>query len=339
MTMHEINGTHTWMVTGAAGFIGGNIAEYLLKQNQRVIGLDNLSSGGMERINAVENALSPEARGRFCFIKGDIRDAGLLDRSFSGVDYVLHEAALVSVPESLKEPSACNEINVTGFLNVLDAARKNNVKRMVYASSFAVYDNAAAPPLSESAPVRPISPYGASKRINEIYADLYLSAYGFCAVGLRYANIYGPGQNPNGEYAAVIAKWISAALKGDAVYIFGDGENTRDFCYVEDVVKASVSAALSEKAGSGGVFNIGCGKKATLNETCRRIYEIVESQRPGIKIPAPVYKDFRDGDIRHSYADIGRARETLGFSPSCGFEKGLEKTVAWFKKRLGEGAA
>jgi UDP-N-acetylglucosamine 4-epimerase len=325
-----------WLVTGVAGFIGSNLLESLLRAGQTVVGLDSFFSGKRDNLDQVRALVGAEAWQRFTFHEGDIRDASLVGQACKGVNYVLHQAALGSVPRSMEEPELCHEINVTGFLNVISAARASGVTRMVYASSSAVYGDDAATSKHEATIGQPLSPYAASKWMNEIYAGVFARAYGFEAVGLRYFNIYGPRQDPDGAYAAVIPKWIQALLQRAPVHINGDGDTSRDFCYVNDVVQANLRAALTpgDELG-GGVFNVASGHRTSLNQLFGALKTELVQRDPSLSDIKPIYADFRAGDIRHSLADIVKVREALGFEPAFALEDGLNAAFDWYRTHLG----
>lgn len=322
---------HRWLITGAAGFIGSNLLEALLILNQKVVGLDNFLTGYQRNLDEVEALLLPEQWENFRFLQGDIRDLSVCHQACEGVDYVLHEAALGSVPRSLENPIATNEHNLTGFLNILVSARDAGVKRFVYATSSSVYGDHPDLPKIEDKIGRPLSPYAVTKQVNETYAEVFSRAYGFSTIGLRYFNVFGPRQDPNGPYAAVIPKWFSALIKGELVYINGDGETSRDFCFVENVVQANVLAACTtDEASLNKVFNIAYGERTTLNELFELIRSNVSTLCPSLIQVKPVYKDFRPGDIRHSLADIRRANKVLGYEPRYSLRAGLEKAGQWY---------
>jgi UDP-N-acetylglucosamine 4-epimerase len=325
-----------WVVTGAAGFIGSHIAERLLDLGQSVVGLDNFSTGHRENIEdllrAVESRHGQGARDRFELQVGDIRDAETCQRATEAADHVIHQAALGSVPRSIKEPITTHDVNVTGFLNMLEATRHAGCKNFVYASSSSIYGDSPALPKTEDEIGRPLSPYAASKQTNEVYATAWGQSYGLACRGLRYFNVVGPRQDPQGAYAAVIPRWISEFLTGGQPTIFGDGETSRDFCPIENVVQANLLAALAPKSEST-VFNVALGGRTTLNE----LFIIL---RDGMKMLGidrgrldARYEDFRPGDVRHSLADISRACAELGYQPSTKLREGLERTMAWFVAR------
>jgi UDP-N-acetylglucosamine 4-epimerase len=325
----------TWLVTGVAGFIGSNLLETLLRLEQRVVGLDNFATGKRPNLDQVRALVSPEQWSQFTFIEGDIVDVQVCRRACTGVDVVLHQAALGSVPRSLENPLATHAANVTGFLNMLVAARDAAVARFVYASSSAVYGDAPELPKTEARIGRPLSPYAASKWINEIYADTFARVYGLQTVGLRYFNVFGPRQDPEGPYAAVIPQWIAALLRRQPVFINGDGETSRDFCHVENVVQANLLAATTPNtAALNQVFNIALGRRTTLNELFALIQNGLRRRDPALPETQPVYRDFRPGDVRHSLADITKARRLLGYEPTCNVEEGLERALDWYRQNL-----
>jgi UDP-N-acetylglucosamine/UDP-N-acetyl-alpha-D-glucosaminouronate 4-epimerase len=320
-----------WLVTGAAGFIGSHLVERLLALDQTVTGLDDYSTGSRENVAAVRALVSPEQAKRFSMIEGDIRDLSACRRACSGADVVLHQAALGSVPRSIKDPMATHEVNATGFLRVLEAAREAGIRRVVYASSSSVYGDHPGLPKVEDAVGHVLSPYAASKYANELYADAFGRCYGLELVGLRYFNAFGPRQDPGGPYAAVIPLWFAGLLHGEEVFVNGDGETSRDFCYVENVVQANLLAATSTRAEAlGQVFNVACGGRTTLNELFRLIRERVARVAPAAARREPVRRDFRPGDVRHSLADVGKARALLGYEPTHTVAQGLDVAASWY---------
>lgn len=320
----------TWLVTGAAGFIGSNLAEALLKLGQRVVGLDNFATGYPHNIEAVREAVGDEAAARFQFIEGDIRDLPACRTACDGVDIVLHQAALGSVPRSIEDPLSTHGANVDGFVNMLVAARDAGVQRFVYASSSSVYGDHPGLPKVEGEIGTPLSPYAVSKRVDELYARTFQDHYGLETVGLRYFNVFGKRQDPNGAYAAVIPKWIGQLLDGDRPAIFGDGETSRDFCYIANVVQANLRAALAPTDATNAVYNIAYGDRTTLNQLYAAIVGTLETQRPGSSLPEPEYRDFRAGDVRHSLADTSAARTQLGYAPTYSARQGLDEAIAWY---------
>jgi UDP-N-acetylglucosamine 4-epimerase len=325
----------SWLVTGVAGFIGSNLLETLLGLDQRVVGLDNFSTGYKRNLEEVQKAVSPGQWGRFQMLEGDLEDSTMCARACGGMDFVLHQAALGSVPRSMADPSATHRSNVTGFLNILTAARDARVKRFVYASSSSVYGDEEQLPKVEQRIGRPLSPYAATKLMDEIYADVFARAYGIGSIGLRYFNVFGRRQDPDGAYAAVIPRWIAALLKGEPVYINGDGETSRDFCFVQNVVQANLlAAATTNPEAVNQAYNVAVGGRTTLNQLFQLLHESLcrrGAARPGQK---PVYQDFRPGDVRHSLADIGKARRLLGYAPEYQVEQGIELAMDWYQRNV-----
>jgi UDP-N-acetylglucosamine 4-epimerase len=325
-----------WLVTGVAGFIGSNLLEVLLKLDQRVAGLDNLSTGKAANLTEVKARVGAEQWGRFQFIEGDIADLAVCRRACAGMDFVLHQAALGSVPLSMADPLACHRSNVTGFLNMLVAARDGRARRFVYASSSAVYGDAACLPAVEDKVGKPLSPYGASKAIDEVYAAAFARAYNFGSIGLRYFNVFGPRQDPEGAYAAVIPKWIAALLKRQPVHINGDGETSRDFCFIENVVQGNLLAATATKPEAvNQAYNIGLGKQTTLNELFELLKQGVRRRDASLPDSQPIYQDFRPGDVRHSLANIAKAQRWLGYAPTHEIGEGLELAMDWYRRNAG----
>ncbi|MBL9113852.1 MAG: SDR family oxidoreductase [Verrucomicrobiaceae bacterium] len=318
----------TWLVTGGAGFIGSHVVEELLALGQSVRIIDNFFTGYSKNVDAVKRIVGDEAVKQLSFIEADVRDAAACNRAMEGVNRVVHLAAMASVPLSMEKPAECNEINVTGTLHLMNAARAAGVKRFVYASSSAVYGDDTLPTKVESSLGRPLSPYAASKLVNEVYASCCYMAYGLESVGFRFFNVFGPRQDPKGAYAAVIPCWISQMQNGEPVYINGDGGNTRDFCFVKDVVQALLLGATTSNAGAiGKAYNVGLGKATDLNELFSTIRALVE-ETTGKNVPDVIYRDFRAGDIRHSCADTTRITSELGFAPDYSLMEGLRRTVA-----------
>jgi UDP-N-acetylglucosamine 4-epimerase len=331
--------SRTWLVTGVAGFIGSNLLEALLKRGQRVVGLDNFSTGFRHNLEQVCQAVEPAQWARLRFIEGDIRSLETCRAACEGVDVVLHEAALGSVPRSIEDPIASHESNVTGFLNMLVAARDAGVKRFVYAASSAAYGDHPGLPKVEETIGRPLSPYGAGKYMNELYADVFGRCYGLATVGLRYFNVFGPRQDPEGAYAAVIPKWIAAMLRGEEVVVYGDGETARDFCHIDNVVQANLLAAsVDEPEALNRVYNVALGEQTSLNELHASLAKLLAERDPGFAAPAPAYRDFRAGDVRFSRADITKARILLGFRPACRVHEGLRRALDWYVARLAPAA-
>ncbi|WP_294268430.1 SDR family oxidoreductase [uncultured Sphingomonas sp.] len=323
-----------WGVTGAAGFIGSNLVEALLLSGQRVRGLDNFATGHRRNLDAIRESVSEEAWARFEFIEGDIRDSALCQQFADGVDHVLHQAALGSVPRSLADPLATNDVNISGFLNILDASRRSGVRSFTYAASSSTYGDEPNLPKVEDRIGNPLSPYAVTKAVNEQYAAVYARAYGFKATGLRYFNVFGRRQDPDGAYAAVIPKWIAAMLRDDPVFINGDGETSRDFCYIDNVVQANIRAALSTDEARGEVYNVALGDRNSLNELFRLLRaNLVENGRSYAL--DPIYREERAGDVRHSQADISKARRLLGYAPTHTLGNGLREAMGWYIRENG----
>lgn len=321
----------TWLVTGAAGFIGSNLAEALLRLGQTVVGMDNFATGYRRNVEAVREAVGEEAAARFRFVEGDIRDLDACRAACEGADVVLHQAALGSVPRSIEDPLATHAVNVDGFVHMLVAARDAGVPRFVYASSSSVYGDHPGLPKVEAEVGTPLSPYAVSKRTNELYARTFQDHYGLETVGLRYFNVFGRRQDPEGAYAAVIPKWIGQLLGGERPTVHGDGETSRDFCYIANVVQANLRAALAPAGATNAVYNVAFGARTTLNELYAAIVGTIAAQRPGLNLPAePVYGPFRPGDIRHSLADVSAARERLGYDPTHAAREGLDEAIEWY---------
>lgn len=319
----------TWLITGVAGFIGSNLLENLLTLNQKVIGLDNFATGHQKNLEEVESIVSKDQWNRFNFIDGDIRDLEVCRLAVKNVDYVLHQAALGSVPRSIENPIISNSANITGFLNIIDASKEENVKSFTYAASSSTYgDHPALPKLEENIG-SPLSPYAVTKYVNELYAQVYSRVYNFKSIGLRYFNVFGKRQDPNGAYAAVIPKWVSAKVSGNAVFINGDGETSRDFCYVKNVVQANILAAVDHKIEGHEVFNIAVGDRNTLNNL-NSFISIALAKRGFNNNLKPEYRGFRGGDVRHSQASIDKAKNNLGYSPMFSLEQGLDDCVDWY---------
>lgn len=324
-----------WLVTGAAGFIGSHLVERLLNDGESVVGFDNLSTGKTANLEEVKAAVGDQAWKNFTWIQGDIENAECLPAAMQGVQVVLHQAALGSVPRSIENPLATHRANVTGFLNVLEAARQHGVRRVVYASSSAVYGDSPDLPKVESNVGRCLSPYASSKRCNEIYAEAYAAAYGMELIGLRYFNVFGQRQDPNGAYAAVIPRWINALLQGKPVTIYGDGETSRDFCYVANVVQANLLAGLTTNPKAlNQVYNIAVHAHTTLNELYILLREQLKKNIPAVAKIDAVYAEFRCGDIRHSFAEIGKAQGLLGYHPTHTIVQGLNTLLPWYCARF-----
>ncbi|GHA22938.1 NAD-dependent epimerase/dehydratase family protein [Oceanisphaera arctica] len=351
-----------WLITGVAGFIGSNLLEHLLKLNQKVVGLDNFSTGHQHNLDEVKSQVTVEQWTRFNFIEGDIRnledcqramffpvssssnsgneEAGMEDgivnpssltpHSPKAVDYVLHQAALGSVPRSIADPITTNAANVTGFLNMLVTARNTEVKSFTYAASSSTYGDHPALPKVEENIGKPLSPYAVTKYVNELYADVFAKTYGFNTIGLRYFNVFGKRQDPNGAYAAVIPKWTAAMISGDDLFINGDGETSRDFCFIENAVQANILAATTQNSeAKNQVYNVAVGERTTLN----KLFEAIQSALQINEISynkSPTYREFRVGDVRHSQANITKAEDLMGYKPSIVIQEGIEKTMPWY---------
>jgi len=324
--MQSLGPSETWLITGVAGFIGSNLLEHLLRQDQKVIGLDNFATGHQRNLDAVKAAVAPHQWERFLFRQGDICDFDTCKEVFSHqVDYVLHQAALGSVPRSIDDPISTNRNNVTGFLNMLVASRDAKVKTFVYAASSSTYGDHPGLPKVEDQIGKPLSPYAVTKYVNELYADVFASAYGFRSIGLRYFNVFGPRQDPNGPYAAVIPKWIEQINKGDVVQINGDGQTSRDFCYVENAIQANLLAARAPEESKGRVYNVAVGAQTSLNDLFDLLRNLLG--RPSAEVN---HREFRKGDVRHSLASIDRAIQYLGYHPEVDCREGLRRTVSYY---------
>lgn len=340
---HLKSNQYTWLITGVAGFIGSNLLEKLLILNQKVIGLDNFKTGHHHNIDqAIEDAsislkkdnctLNPD---NFKFIEGDIQDLESCHQSCDGVDYVLHQAALGSVPRSIEDPICTNKANIDGFLNMLVAARDAKVRRFVYAASSSTYGDHPDLPKVEDKIGNPLSPYAVTKVVNELYASVFAKTYGFKTIGLRYFNIFGKRQDPNGAYAAVIPKWVSSILQGDDVFINGDGETSRDFCYIDNAVQMNLLAAMTDNdEATDQVYNVALNDRTSLNQLYQMIEERLIQRVEGLTKKEPIYRDFRAGDVRHSLADISKAQQLLGYQPSHKIAKGLDEAMDWYVESL-----
>jgi UDP-N-acetylglucosamine 4-epimerase len=330
----------SWLVTGVAGFIGSNLLEALLKLDQRVVGLDNFATGYQHNLDEVQSLVTPAQWANFQFIHGDIRQLEDCQRACAGVNYVLHQAALGSVPRSLADPITTNSVNITGFLNMLTAARDAQVKSFTYAASSSTYGDHPALPKIEDNIGKPLSPYAVTKYVNELYADVFARSFAFETIGLRYFNVFGPRQDPKGAYAAVIPKWTSALLNGESVYINGDGETSRDFCYVANAVQANLLSAvipevIRDRSSSiplsplNQVYNVAVGDRTTLNDLFFQLRDNLKDHGVGETVQ-PVYRDFRAGDVRHSQADITKARQLLGYTPTHPIQRGIAQAMPWY---------
>lgn len=334
----------TWLITGNAGFIGSNLTEFLLTYDQHVVGLDNFSTGYRYNIDDVLEKIGEEKAARFRFIEGDIADLNTCIEACKGVDIVLHQAALGSVPRSIDDPVTSNRSNVTGFLNMITAAKDAGIKRFVYASSSSVYGDSAELPKVEERTGNVLSPYAAMKATNELYGSVFHQVYGMETLGLRYFNVFGRRQDPNGAYAAVIPKWVASMLKGEPVYINGDGETSRDFTYIDNVIQMNILAATTDNPKAfGEAFNVAVGGRNTLNE----LFELIKTQlqtknqrpttrdqRPETNDQKPIYRDFRPGDIRHSNADISKAKSMVGYEPTHDIYQGMKEAIDWYMANI-----
>lgn len=324
-----------WLVTGSAGFIGSHLVESLLGLGQTVVGLDNFATGHRSNLDEVRSLVTPEQWLRHSFIEADIRDPDACREACRGIDFVLHQAALGSVPRSLANPLATNAANVDGFLNILVAARDAGVKRFVYAASSSTYGDHEALPKVEERIGRPLSPYAVTKLVNELYAEVFARCYGFASIGLRYFNVFGARQDPEGAYAAVIPRWTRAMLTGDPVTIYGDGQTSRDFCFVDNAVQANLLAATTDDpAAANQVYNVAVDDRTSLNRLFEVLRDALTELRPELRHLRPTYGDFRPGDVRHSQADIGKARRLLGYVPSHRLAEGVRAAMPWYLSRF-----
>jgi len=329
----------TWLITGVAGFIGSNLLEKLLILNQKVVGLDNFDTGHQHNINQAiqdaSNTTGKDLSGNFKFINGDIRELGNCKQACSGVDYVLHQAALGSVPRSIEDPINTNRANIDGFLNMLVASKDVKVKRFVYAASSSTYGDHPDLPKVEDKIGNPLSPYAVTKVVNELYASVFAKTYNFKTIGLRYFNIFGKRQDPNGAYAAVIPKWVAAILNKDDVYINGDGETSRDFCYIDNTVQMNLLAATTDNdEATDQVYNVALNDRTSLNRLYQMIEERLIQRTQGLEKKEPVYRDFRAGDVRHSQANIDKAQALLGYQPKYMISEGMDEAMDWYVDSL-----
>lgn len=325
-----------WLVTGVAGFIGSNLAEELLKLNQKVVGLDNFATGHRHNLEHIKTSVSQQQWSNFTFIEGDIIDYKTCIDITKNIDIVLHQAALGSVPRSIDNPVNSNASNVSGFLNMLTASKDNGVKRFVYASSSSVYGDSVELPKVESRTGNLLSPYAVTKYVNELYMGVFYKCYGFESIGLRYFNVFGKRQDPNGAYAAVMPKWISQMLNGEDVFINGDGETSRDFTYIDNVVQANILAGTTTNPDAfAKAYNTAAAGRETLNNLFNAIKHGLEEKLPELKIKDAIYRDFRAGDIRHSNANIEQAKELLGYEPTHTLAQGLKESLSWYINNIG----
>ncbi|MGD2118929.1 MAG: NAD-dependent epimerase/dehydratase family protein [Chromatiales bacterium] len=320
-----------WLITGVAGFIGCNLLEALLQLDQTVTGLDNFSTGHQHNLDKVKASVTAEQWQRFTFIEGDIRELDDCNKACAGQDYVLHQAALGSVPRSLDNPINTNANNIDGFLNMLVASRDAGAKRFVYAASSSTYGDHPDLPKIEERIGNPLSPYAVTKVVNELYANVFGRCYGTESIGLRYFNIFGRRQDPEGAYAAVIPKWVAAMINDEDVFINGDGETSRDFCYIDNTIQANLLAATSQTEGAANqVYNVAVGDRTTLNDLYEAIRELLVERYPHLQNAKPTYRDFRAGDVRHSLADISKAKKLLGYEPTHRIHQGLAEAMDWY---------
>lgn len=324
----------SWLVTGAAGFIGSNLVQTLLELGQRVTGLDNFLTGYQKNLDMIKACVGPEAWSNFHFIEADIRNLAACQSVCKGVDHVLHEAALGSVPRSIDDPILTNGCNIDGFVNMLVAAKDAGVKSFVYAASSSTYGDSPELPKVEDHIGKPLSPYAVTKYVDELYAEVFYSCYNFASTGLRYFNVFGQRQDPFGAYAAVIPQWHAALLKGETVFINGDGETSRDFCYIDNVVQANLLASFAEGEAKAMVYNVAFGQRTTLNELFDLIRNEVSRHQPAASAMKPTYREFRKGDVRHSLADISRAQRLLGYAPTHDVRQGLRLASDWYAANL-----
>lgn len=323
-----------WLITGVAGFIGSNLLETLLKLGQTVVGLDNFMTGYQKNLDMVRDIVGPEAWSRFTFIEGDIRDIETCRTACQGVQHVLHEAALGSVPRSIDDPLLSNSCNITGYLHMLVAARDAGVKSFVYAASSSTYGDSPELPKVEDRIGSPLSPYAVTKYVDELYADVFHRCYGFSSVGLRYFNVFGQRQDPYGAYAAVIPQWFASVIKQETVFVNGDGETSRDFCYIDNVVQANLLASFAQGDANNKIYNVAFGQRTTLNELFVLIKEEVARHKPEVMGAECVHRDYRAGDVRHSLADISRANNLLGYAPQFDVRQGLRLAGDWYAANL-----
>lgn len=331
-TLQHLKDTqYRWLITGVAGFIGSGLLEALLKLNQKVTGLDNFSTGHQHNLDQVRELAGEKAWLNFSFVEGDICQLEACRKACEGADYVLHQAALGSVPRSIQDPIRTNESNISGFLNLLVAARDAHARRFIYAASSSTYGDHPGLPKIESVIGRPLSPYAVTKYVNELYADVFARCYGIESIGLRYFNVFGPRQDPNGAYAAVIPQWIAALIRNQTLYINGDGETSRDFCFIENVVQANLLAALAESPDAvNQVYNVAVNERTSLNELYEMIRGLLSEKFPYLRNHNPEYADFRKGDVRHSQADISKASKILGYAPTHRIREGLRQAMDWY---------
>ncbi len=338
---HLEKNQYAWSITGVAGFIGSNLLEELLKLNQKVVGLDNFLTGKKQNLTEVQEIVSKEQWDNFDLVEGDICDIDTCSEITKGVNYVLHQAALGSVPRSLIDPIKTNAINIGGFLNILVASKNNKVDSFIFAASSSTYGDHEALPKVEEVIGKPLSPYAVTKYVNELYADVFKTNYDFNSIGLRYFNVFGRRQDPEGAYAAVIPKWIHAMIKNNDVFVNGDGETSRDFCYINNVVQANILAAWVGRSkqqkmneANNQIYNIAVGGRTTLNELYFILRDNLSNHFSFLEGALPIYRDFREGDVRHSQADITKAKKFLNYRPSHSAKDGLSEAMEWYISNL-----
>jgi UDP-N-acetylglucosamine 4-epimerase len=324
----------TWLITGVAGFIGSNLLEALLLLDQKVVGLDNFATGHHRNLDEVQELVSEVQWQNFGFIEGDIRDYDTCEKAVSNIDFVLHQAALGSVPRSIAEPIISNAANITGFLNMLTAAKNEKVKSFTYAASSSTYGDHPQLPKVEDNIGNPLSPYAVTKYVNELYAGVFKKSYDFDSIGLRYFNVFGKRQDPDGDYAAVIPKWTAALINGDDLFINGDGETSRDFCFIDNTVQANILAATASNDGLNQIYNVALGDRTTLNQLYLNIKTALAKNKIDY-IKAPIYREFRVGDVKHSQADISKIKDKLGYNPMYKIEQGIQAAMPWYVSNLG----
>lgn len=332
---HLSQNQYRWLITGVAGFIGSNLLEALLTLNQKVVGLDNFATGYRHNLDQVKEIVGAQAWTRFHFIEGDICQLSDCQIACKDADFILHQAALGSVPRSIEDPISTNSSNVSGFLNMLVASRDARVKRFVYAASSSTYGDQPDLPKIEPVIGNPLSPYAVTKYVNELYADVFFRCYKTESIGLRYFNVFGPRQDPNGAYAAVIPQWVAALIKNKTLNINGDGETSRDFCFIDNVVQVNILSALTDNPGAiNQVYNVALNERTSLNQLYEMMRALLQDQFPHLRNHQPQYRDFREGDVRHSQADISKAKRLLGYEPSHAIKEGLKKAMDWYTINL-----
>jgi len=324
-----IKNPKVWLVTGVAGFIGSNLLKKLLELNQKVVGLDNFATGHLHNLERIRELVTSKQWSSFKFVEGDIINYKNCENAIKGIDYVLHQAAIGSVPRSIEDPIKTNSSNISGFLNILHASKEECVKSFTYAASSSTYGDHTALPKVEDNIGNPLSPYAVTKYVNELYSEIYARTYNFKCIGLRYFNVFGEGQDPNGAYAAVIPKWISSMIKNENVYVNGSGETSRDFCFIENIIQMNILSATAPENVKDNIFNVANGDRTSLNQLYHTIKNILSKNGVQVNLE-PIYQDFRIGDVLHSQADITKAKEMLGFNPEYSLLDGLERAMPWY---------